>query len=309
MRTKARFMVPVLVRRGVNPPSDAAAPAGPTDLAVAGSGLEWTDNAITETGYRVEQSDTGTGGWSTTDDTLPANSDSYAGPLVIGKYYRVLANNANGDSSPSNVVGYLTALLLQDTFTAESDESLDAHTPDVDVHGNGWVEVSGAWTIYASGDFAGQTSFNASYRATVDVGTADVIIESNVRAKGGSSSERSTGYICARSSGGVWYYCGIYTYSTNPVTCGILRFNGTTFQSIVANASGTSNSSTIDETVFMRVTCSGDNIRLEIPSEGIDINGDDSTNNTATSHGISGFRSSPSGDITRNYDIEIYGSE
>jgi hypothetical protein len=80
-------------------------PTAPTSLNAVQNGstqidLTWTDNSSTETGYHVERSATGSGGWSVIA-TLAANSSSYSNTgLTPGAvwYYRVGAYNATGDS-------------------------------------------------------------------------------------------------------------------------------------------------------------------------------------------------------------------
>jgi endonuclease I/fibronectin type 3 domain-containing protein len=88
-------------------PAAPQVPAAPTNLtASAGKRkitLNWTDNATTETSFRVERSLNGTS--FTTVTTVAANLTSYTqNGLTSGTryYYRVFAVNANGDSTASN---------------------------------------------------------------------------------------------------------------------------------------------------------------------------------------------------------------
>jgi hypothetical protein len=87
------------------------APSGLTATANSGSGtitLNWSDNSNSETGFIVQRR-FGGGSWDNSYSTVAANSQSYIDnnkgtpPLPDGTYtYRVVAYNANGNSSPTN---------------------------------------------------------------------------------------------------------------------------------------------------------------------------------------------------------------
>ncbi len=87
-------------------------PAAPTALGYTNPSasravVSWTDNAVNELGYRLEQN-TGTG-W-TTLAILPENTTSYAAnALTAGTNYswRICAFNMHGDSAYSGTVSYL----------------------------------------------------------------------------------------------------------------------------------------------------------------------------------------------------------
>lgn len=83
-------------------------PASPNNLAVTAAGLEvalsWTDNSSDETGFKILRK-------SRLQDALAevasvgANIVSFGDTVTPGTYwYRVVATNANGDSSGSNVI-------------------------------------------------------------------------------------------------------------------------------------------------------------------------------------------------------------
>ena len=84
-------------------------PAAPTSLDAVQAGstqidLTWTDNSAGETGFHIERSATGAGGWSVIG-TNAANDTTYSDTgLSPGAtwYYRVAAYNATGDSAYSN---------------------------------------------------------------------------------------------------------------------------------------------------------------------------------------------------------------
>ena len=82
-----------------------AAPASSTEIDVT-----WSD-VSTETGYRVERSPDGLGGWitlATTGQDATTYSDTGLSPTT-SYYYRVFATNAGGDS-PASDVGSATTL-------------------------------------------------------------------------------------------------------------------------------------------------------------------------------------------------------
>src|SRR5690606_28103237 len=69
--------------------------------------LEWQDNSINETGFRVEFSINGGASWSTLA-TVPEDTTFYEhSPLAVDTayLYRVYAFNAAGSSAPSNTAG------------------------------------------------------------------------------------------------------------------------------------------------------------------------------------------------------------
>lgn len=71
-------------------------------------GVNWTDNASNEQGFRIEWSDDGVSSWRTSG-TVGANATGYGEKWDIftsfgtGECYRIIAFNSMGDSRPSNV--------------------------------------------------------------------------------------------------------------------------------------------------------------------------------------------------------------
>ena len=93
-------------------PNPPAAPSNLSATAVSQSviDLAWTDNATSETGYRVERSPDGTTNW-TTVATLDPNATSYSDTGLTASttyHYRVFAFNTGGDSAPSNTANATT---------------------------------------------------------------------------------------------------------------------------------------------------------------------------------------------------------
>ena len=81
-----------------------------TALSRSEIGLAWTDNASTETGFRIERSLDGSSGWRQVG-TVAANVTTYVHarqPRLTTFFYRVRSTNAVGDSVYSNVASATT---------------------------------------------------------------------------------------------------------------------------------------------------------------------------------------------------------
>jgi hypothetical protein len=102
----------VSVRAVVPPPTLPNAPSNPTAVATAARRIDvgWADNSNNETGFKVERSATGTGGWTllaTTAAGATGYGDTTVNPLTT-YFYRVSATNAVGDSATTAVVSATT---------------------------------------------------------------------------------------------------------------------------------------------------------------------------------------------------------
>lgn len=98
---------------GPPPPDPPAAPSGLSVTVLSDAQLRpaWTDNATNESGYEIERSLTGTGGW-VLKTTTGANATSYVDPNLTAAttyYYRVRAINVAGSSAYTSVVSATTA--------------------------------------------------------------------------------------------------------------------------------------------------------------------------------------------------------
>ncbi|MFA5104312.1 MAG: putative Ig domain-containing protein, partial [Candidatus Margulisiibacteriota bacterium] len=90
-------------------------PSAPSDVAAISAStsrieVTWTDNAINETGYRIQRSLNGTSSW-TTIATPSANAVNYGDSVLSANttyYYRICAFNAEGDSAYSSAVSATT---------------------------------------------------------------------------------------------------------------------------------------------------------------------------------------------------------
>jgi hypothetical protein len=73
----------------------------PTVISNTSVNLTWTDNSNNETGFRVQRSLTGTGGWNTVTTTT-ANLTTYTVTGLTHNtqyYFRIRANGASGNSA------------------------------------------------------------------------------------------------------------------------------------------------------------------------------------------------------------------
>lgn len=100
----------VITEDGAWPSGEAAVPTAPSGLAASplgqtSIGLMWDDNSSDETGFRVERSPDGSGSWVDVSGALAANTETYTdtGLVCATQYfYRIVAFNVDGDSSPSS---------------------------------------------------------------------------------------------------------------------------------------------------------------------------------------------------------------
>jgi endo-1,4-beta-xylanase len=95
-------------------PALPAAPSGLTATAFSTTqiNLAWTDNATTETAYKVERATASTGPWTELTGTLAANSSSYSATDLTASttyYFRVRASNVSGDGEYSATASATTS--------------------------------------------------------------------------------------------------------------------------------------------------------------------------------------------------------
>lgn len=93
--------------------SGLVAPANPGATTISSSQIDvdW-DDVASETGYRVERSLTGVGGWSNVSGTLAAGTTTYSNTGLTGStqyFYQVIAQGAGCESTPSSVVDATTS--------------------------------------------------------------------------------------------------------------------------------------------------------------------------------------------------------
>jgi hypothetical protein len=188
-----------------------ATPAGFTATANGTTiDLLWEDVAD-ESGFLVEVSDTGTGGW-TTLVTNAAGVLSYAhevGTAGLTKYYRVLAI---GNGTTHSNSGYATAnattqaagptTLHDSQFTAANGTAIGSYTPET---GNVWVNVLGEMEIQSNRMVGKTPNGGGFYVASTEVGTGNVHLT-------------ATGANLADSAEGIAFYVR-FTDMSNHIVC------------------------------------------------------------------------------------------
>ena len=150
-------------------------PAAPTNLsatAVSSSRIDlaWTDNAASETGYKVERSTNGT--TFTLLATLGPNATAYSNVNLAAStqfWYRVLATDGYNDSAPSNVATATTqpppTAPANLTATAVSSSRIDVAWADTSGNEQGFkVERSADGVTFAQVGVVGAnvTSFSST---------------------------------------------------------------------------------------------------------------------------------------------------
>jgi serine protease AprX len=181
------------------PPSVPDAPSGLTATARSSTQIDlaWTDVAG-ETSYRIEKSSDGLGAW-TQVGTAVENATAYVDSgLTPGTtyYYRVVAANSVGDSSPSNVASARTAAPPNSpggvAATARSSSQIDVSWTDVasesgykiqrSANGiDGWAQVgttAANVTTFANTGLSAATSYHyriVAYNAAGDSPASAVV--------------------------------------------------------------------------------------------------------------------------------------
>ncbi|MDD5190791.1 MAG: fibronectin type III domain-containing protein [Dehalococcoidales bacterium] len=107
---------PTGVISATTPAPATTVPAGASGLSATAPSynvvnLTWTDNAVNETGIRVQRATNNTFTTGLSSTTLVPNASSYTDNAVTANstyYYRVIAFNAAGDATPSNTATITT---------------------------------------------------------------------------------------------------------------------------------------------------------------------------------------------------------
>jgi hypothetical protein len=208
------------------------APAAPTNLAaqaVAATqiNLSWTDNSTNETGFVIERSTTGTGGWvEIATKSADATTHFDASGLSPGTqyFYRVRAVNGVGASAYSNVVSATTQLTTPTPFepTLVATGSTWKYLDNGSNQGTAWRAPGfndSAWKTgsaefgYGDGDEATVVSYGSStsnrfittyFRKTVAIADPAAIASLQLRIK--------------RDDGAVVYLNGTEVFRTNMPT-------------------------------------------------------------------------------------------
>jgi hypothetical protein len=170
-------------------------------------------------------------------------------------------NPRKGPSGPT--------ILVYDTFTDTGGTTLDAHIPDIDTVGGGWIRHTASMIINASGQCEEDINSTISI-STIDAGNANTIITADCWQARNSADRANTGIVFRFSD--INNFWALILSSSTPAPW------EWTLQKMVAGVAsypfvtaGTDLTGSIDSALHeFRVTLSGDTIRCEIPAEGID---------------------------------------
>ena len=124
--------------------TDEVAPGAPSGLIASATGyatvdLSWTDESDNETGFRVERKEGGAGVYSAAGN-VAANTASFADTGLSPNttyFYRVIAFNPSGDSTPSNEDSATTwsgsglNLSISNLYLTQSTQTLGGTVPQV----------------------------------------------------------------------------------------------------------------------------------------------------------------------------------
>ena len=207
------------------------APLGLAATAISPSqiNLSWTDNADNESGFAIERSSTGTGGWSQIA-TTGANATNYSNtglPAGTRYFYRIRAFFPSSNSPYSNSADALT---LSSNPPPIGGEQIIVDNSDVNS-----VTFSGSWTpstwtgggSFVGADYlftaSGSSGFrSATYRPTLAAAMYEVFINysnhsnraSNVPVTVNYSGGSETILVNMRVGGGQWRSLGVFPFSS-----------------------------------------------------------------------------------------------
>lgn len=181
-------------------------------------------------------------------------------------------------------------VLFYDTFTDSDSTALDSHTPDIDLSATGWTLSSAVWSI--SSNQAVMTSNSTTNRTAItDPGQGNVIIEWYGNFE--EAQFNSMGAAIRFQDATHYIACSIWTFSTNPWTWSIFSYNGGAPTSL-ASAQGSTSTGSVSG-LYNKITISGDDIRWQVPGEGIDLNVNTAFLNTETRVGMRAYKQTSSG--------------
>jgi phosphodiesterase/alkaline phosphatase D-like protein len=130
------------------PSNLTATPVVNNAASVSNIGLSWTNNANSQTGFKIDQSTSSDFSQNLTTVTVGANATTYtATGLAAGTtyYYRVRATNSLGDSANSN-----TASATAQTVIPVPDGDFSADAPNPYINPGSWSTGSGSGTTITS---------------------------------------------------------------------------------------------------------------------------------------------------------------
>jgi hypothetical protein len=164
-------------------------------------------------------------------------------------------------------------ILVQDSFNDPNGTSLDAHTPDVDVEGGGWIE----WADYEIQSNRAVAN-GGQYSAVIDAGESDVIVTATMRTD--FAGGREVGLV-VRASDNTHYWMVQLRPTDNKFW--LLERNGGSYTERASSTSVAINIGTEYEVV---VRCDGQTITATMDGGNEISYASASFNETETLHGI-----------------------
>jgi mono/diheme cytochrome c family protein len=206
-----------------NPP---VAPAALTASAISSSqiNLNWTDNATTEDGFKIERSTSSVGTFNVIE-TLTANSTNYSDTTGLSAsttyYYKVYAYNAIGNSSSTTVANATTQATATNPPTAPSNLAANATSAS---------QINISWTDNSTDE----SGFKIE-RSTSLAGPYSVVYTT----LGNATNYQNTGLPSATT-----YYYRIYAYNGAGNSSTTTTVSATTLVSVPSTPTGLATVST-----------------------------------------------------------------
>jgi hypothetical protein len=227
--------------------------------------LGWQDNASNETGYVLQRSENSGGPYVVIDDTLAANTESYADSgLALGTYYYRLAatNSANGSvtdfaacqtNADVDVVAPATTIIANYTFDGGSATSTDSEPNSTaadftknpassdwgfSLGGNVFARSTATTASEASAIAAGDYfSFTVTPNAGIEMDLAQLTFDTTHNLTGGGSPDTGAEMMFFVRSSVDNFTANIgttYTQAWNTSTSRTLDLSGVSFQDVSA---------------------------------------------------------------------------
>jgi hypothetical protein len=130
-------------------------------------------------------------------------------------HFRAYAINSEGTSYSTNATFTTTSsALVFDTFTDTNGTSIEAHTPDIDTVGSGWINF-GAATLEIESNQLVAVGASTSHSATIDAGVAGVTVMADMVMD--NDNNNAEGLWLRQDGSSHGYFVGItLSQDTNP---------------------------------------------------------------------------------------------
>jgi hypothetical protein len=215
-------------------------------------------------------------------DVLNSSTQS----VLRGIHSPILGPIANPIQQPEGGFGSAPgALIFQDLFNDTNGTTLNNHTPDLDPSGLGWTRDLQTMVIQ---DNKCEEDINSAVSiSTADALQADVVITATGCTHHRNSADRANMGVVFRfvDTNNFWAFL-LNSSTPDPWNWIIQKTVAGSASYPLAAVDGITGGSVATITPEMIVTLSGDNIRCQVVSEGVDMNLTDAAHNTATRFGL-----------------------